>query len=995
MDRLAAEIQDNLDALVGEYDRRLVEIPRYAAMPAETRQRAIRGALKRVAAALEAQDPRRFVEFIEAVAVERATQGFEIETVQRAVALMGEIVGPLLSTVEEGNFFWQAMLQTQASLSSLAIDQSQAARDRFRRMAETSRDGVTIIEAGQVVYVNNRLCEIVGYPRDQLVHMNSLDFAAPEEKERLTQIIHEVRQKGQPLEEIEFWAVRPDGSRCYLRNRYALLREGDEIVGRLVFTTDLTERRRAEEALRESEALFRSVVQNAQAGIFIVDDTYKFIYTNDELLRIVGYPREDVIGESFMKFLDDESKALVADRYVRRQRGEDVPSRYEFNVVRKDGEKRRVEISSTAIRDAKGRVRTLAQLLDVTERRQAEAQREAALEELREQQAFLRQVLDLNPNLIFVKDKESRFVLANQALAEVYGTTPEDIIGKSDVDFTDPDQAQQFHLDDLAVMDSLEERVIPDRPLTDAEGNLRWVQAIKRPLVDEDGVARHVLGVSTDITERKQLEEQIRDLLRRRGQQMRTSTEIAQEIAAAPALGELFDRVVTLIKERFGYYHAQLFRYEPAVDAVALVAGYGQAGQALQEEGHQLTMGRGVVGTAAATGQPMLATDVRQDPDWVPNPHLPETRGELAVPIKWRDQVLGILDVQSERAGALTEDDQILLEGLCGQIAIAIESTRLQQEMEESLHELERLYRAVSREGWASFQREERATGYLFDQRDVVRQDDPWVPGADLEEGASVSPRPESTPVVVAPLAVRGEVFGALGVQGDPEHPLSDEELDLLEAISEQVAQALESARLFDEEQRARQLLGLRVNELDCLNDIGRVIDETPSVSDFLQWLGKRLPQAMQYPELCLVAIDFEGRIYGDASALSSPYQMVQGLHVGGEATGKVCIAYTEAREFLDEESALLGDVARRVSGYVENRRLLQEVQRRAERERLARTITDRVRRGVDREAIMRIAVRDLGDMLGASKTVVRLGTREQLLGEGDGPPSRAGNETV
>ena len=191
-----------------------------------------------------------------------------------------------------------------------------------------------------------------------------------------------------------------------------------------------------------------------------------------------------------------------------------------------------------------------------------------------------------------------------------------------------------------------------------------------------------------DITERKQLEQQIQGSLELREYQVQTSTEVAQEIAAAPDLSELFERVVTLIKERFNYYHAQIFRYDPALDAIVLVTGYGEVGQHMLADGHRLPMGRGVVGTAAASGQSILATDVTQDADWRPNPHLPDTRGELAVPIKLRDEVLGILDVQSDRAGALSADDRLLLEGLCGQIAVAMESTRLLAELRRGEAEL-------------------------------------------------------------------------------------------------------------------------------------------------------------------------------------------------------------------------------------------------------------------------------------------------------------------
>ncbi len=170
------------------------------------------------------------------------------------------------------------------------------------------------------------------------------------------------------------------------------------------------------------------------------------------------------------------------------------------------------------------------------------------------------------------------------------------------------------------------------------------------------------------------LRDQIQASLERRGAQVQTSTEVAQEIASATDLNELFKRVVTLIKERFDYYHAQIFRYEADQDAVVLLTGYGEAGQKMLAAQHKLKLGQGVVGSAAELGHSLLAADVTQDKDWHPNPYLPDTKSELAVPIKLHDQVLGILDIQADRAGALTDDDRLLVEGLCGQIAIAIEN---------------------------------------------------------------------------------------------------------------------------------------------------------------------------------------------------------------------------------------------------------------------------------------------------------------------------------
>ena len=132
-----------------------------------------------------------------------------------------------------------------------------------------------------------------------------------------------------------------------------------------------------------------------------------------------------------------------------------------------------------------------------------------------------------------------------------------------------------------------------------------------------------------DITEQRELEREIQRSLEQRGHQVRVSTLVAQEIAASEAIDVLFERVVTLIKENFGYYHAQILRYEPGLDAVVLVAGYGEIGQEMLEMGHQMPLGKGLIGLAAATGQTILRPNLLDDPDWQPNPLLSETKMDL------------------------------------------------------------------------------------------------------------------------------------------------------------------------------------------------------------------------------------------------------------------------------------------------------------------------------------------------------------------------------
>ncbi len=135
-------------------------------------------------------------------------------------------------------------------------------------------------------------------------------------------------------------------------------------------------------SLLESEECLRAIAQNSHEAILIVDDNFKLTYVNDEFCHTLGYSKEDVIGQDFREFLDEDSRSMIETRYVRRQRGEEVPSRYEFTVFRKDGVKRLLEIKSTVIRNHRGKVQTVAQILDVTEKKSMEQSRKRFEERL-------------------------------------------------------------------------------------------------------------------------------------------------------------------------------------------------------------------------------------------------------------------------------------------------------------------------------------------------------------------------------------------------------------------------------------------------------------------------------------------------------------------------------------------------------------------------------------------------------------------------------------
>jgi PAS domain S-box-containing protein len=154
--------------------------------------------------------------------------------------------------------------------------------------------------------------------------------------------------------------------------------------------------------------------------------------------------------------------------------------------------------------------------------------------ELQFQQAFLRRVIDLNRNLIFAKDAEGRFVLANQALAEAYGTDVETLVGRSELDFNpDHAQVQRFFASDRQVIESGRDLLIEEERLVAADGSTRWFSTIKRPILSLDGRQRILLGVATDITKRKQAEDELRQMAATLEQRVQERTLALQQANAA------------------------------------------------------------------------------------------------------------------------------------------------------------------------------------------------------------------------------------------------------------------------------------------------------------------------------------------------------------------------------------------------------------------------------------------------------------------------------
>ncbi|HLB45706.1 MAG TPA: GAF domain-containing protein, partial [Anaerolineales bacterium] len=154
------------------------------------------------------------------------------------------------------------------------------------------------------------------------------------------------------------------------------------------------------------------------------------------------------------------------------------------------------------------------------------------------------------------------------------------------------------------------------------------------------------------------------------------SSEISRRLSGVLDQKQLISEVVEQVRSSFNYYHVHIYLYDPKHEYWVMSGGTGEAARAMLARGHRIEQGRGLVGRAGGTNAPVLVPDVAKDPGWLPNPLLPDTKAEVAVPIAIGGRVLGVLDVQHNVREGLKQDDVELLQSIAFQVAIALQNAR-------------------------------------------------------------------------------------------------------------------------------------------------------------------------------------------------------------------------------------------------------------------------------------------------------------------------------
>lgn len=336
---------------------------------------------------------------------------------------------------------------------------------------------------------------------------------------------------------------------------------------------------------------------------------------------------------------------------------------------------------------------TLAPQIAITVRNtQLYTETQQALHAYDQEHYLLNTLLDNMPEGITFKDCEGCYIRASSSVAQPLNVSPEELIGKTDRHFMDEEAASLIYQDEQRVLNSGSAEIGVIQPVTVNDVIKAWIHTSRIPIYLPTGEPYGLLIIQRDITGLKQAEE----LAQQRADQVTIAAEIARDATGTLEVKTLLQKAVNLINERFGFYQASIFLVDPDNEYAVLRESTGPAGQQMLQAGHRLAVGsKSIVGQVSASGKALIVNDVTQSPTHFPNPLLPDTHSELAIPLIVGERVLGALDVQSTQINAFNDEDVGVLQILADQLAVAVVNGELFAKTQELLGK-HRLLRQIS-----------------------------------------------------------------------------------------------------------------------------------------------------------------------------------------------------------------------------------------------------------------------------------------------------------
>lgn len=333
----------------------------------------------------------------------------------------------------------------------------------------------------------------------------------------------------------------------------------------------------------------------------------------------------------------------------------------------------------------------------------------------------------------------------------------------------------------------------------------------------------------------------------RRAKQFQSISQVARTISSTLDFDSLLTQITTVISREFGFYHVGVFLLDTAHEYAVLSAANSEGGQTMLARGHRLKIGeKGLVGFVSSTGRPRVALDTGADAIYFNNPDLPGTRSEIALPLRAGENIIGVLDVQSTEPNAFSQEDIAILSTLADQVSIAIQNARQNEQTQKALAESEALSRQFVQTGWEQFTKKQNILGVRHTGAKSILLYSRDAKGKNQADQEQDQLKPKGRGAVLSiPIKLRGEVIGSVDVQAPDNRKWDQDEMDIVTAIIERAAIAMENSRLLTESQK-------RAAKERTIGEISAKISAQSEVEDLLKTAAQELTRTLPGTEIAI-----------------------------------------------------------------------------------------------------------------------------------------------
>ncbi|MBP6915506.1 MAG: PAS domain S-box protein [Syntrophaceae bacterium] len=383
--------------------------------------------------------------------------------------------------------------------------------------------GVYIVQQGKFVYTSPIYRKLTGYTEHELIGVNSLEYVHPEDKDKVRQQAIKCL-KGESSDSYEYRYIKKNGEIMWILEMItSIVYHGKRAA--LGSFMDITARKHMEEALRQSEERYRTVIEDIEEGYYEVDLQGNFTFASDSICATLGYPREELIGMSYKNYVPNEQFDYVYNIFKKvYETGKPIKS-YSLINIRKNGERIHVEDSVAPLSDKNGKIIGFKGIThDITQRKIME-------EILQKSEDYFREITENSSDVIIITESNGNIKYCSRSVERCLGYKPEELTGKNAFNFIYADDLPRAANDYSKAIQTKDTAIPNEFRVVHKDGSVRLFEGLGKNLLDNPSVAGFIMNIR-DVTERKHLEiqkEAAQKSLRESEEKYRTILEKMEE----------------------------------------------------------------------------------------------------------------------------------------------------------------------------------------------------------------------------------------------------------------------------------------------------------------------------------------------------------------------------------------------------------------------------------------------------------------------------------